>query len=159
MDYYPEYDAFYLHTGIAAQAGASALMQISGLWGIYIAGISPKYVYEFSGATDNSTPISAYLETKREAYGNSNILKRGRIINLTSNMASTETVSYKCYVDNETSIATKNAWSLSVGSGITDSLIGFNRTHWKVKHRIEESSGHQTFFRQLQHDGYVVRSR
>lgn len=163
IDYYPIADAFFLHTGTGVQMGASGVATVSGAESVYCGGIysSPTYLYKVDGsvATDNGTAISSYLETKRESSDGPTTQKMGRKVTLSTNNGSSATMTYSCYVDNETAVASGNSWSLSLGTGGVDTTIGINRTHYKLKHRISDSATSRTRITGLVHDGYLIRSK
>ena len=158
-DFYPEFDAWYLHTGAGVQMAASGSALVSGVSNVYVGGYAAStYLYKVSGNDDDTVAISAFAETKREAYGSSQMLKKCRKVVLTTNYGTTATTTYAQYIDNAT--ATDTTWThTSLGTGRVDTVMGCNRLHYKLKHRVADAAATRTKIWGLHHEGYVVRGR
>lgn len=136
IDYYPYYDAFYLQTGTGVAMSASASITISGVQNVYVSGYNPTYLFKQSGLTDNTSPITAYLETKRE--GNPLLLRNGKGINISTDLTGTETITYSAYIDNATAVT--KAYAIAIASGSADTYIPLNLANKRIKHRIGDAA-------------------
>mgnify|MGYP001570701586 CR=1 FL=1 len=159
IDYYYEQDAFYLHTGAGIQMAASGLINRSGQPKVYVGmyGTSNVYVHEQTGATDDGTAITAYVETKREAQGSFNALKIAREVAVSTNLTTGESITYGYYIDNAT--ATTATHAFSPGTSGAETLFGINRMHYKIKHRVTDAATTRTRIYGIVHEGDIVRSR
>jgi len=156
IDYYYESDSFWLHTGAGAQMAASGMAIVTGVANNYAIGYTSTYLYKVSGNTDNGTAVSSYLETRRESSGGPTAYKTARKSTLTTNLSSVATIDYGVYVDNGSTV--DSTWSLERPSGLADEIIGTNRQHRKIKHRISDSAITRTRIVGLTTDGVVHRS-
>jgi hypothetical protein len=136
VDYYPYYDAFYVHTGTGTYMAVSGSMTISGVQNVYVSGYNPTYLFSQTGLTDNTTAITAYLETKRE--GNYNIMRNGHSVSVLTDLGGTETVTYSCYVDNASSVT--RSVEKSTASGGVDTVHILDLRNRYLKHRIGDAA-------------------
>lgn len=155
-DYHYFDDAFYLMDGAGIQMAASGSALISGVTDVYVGGYSSTYLYKVTGTTDDGTAISSYLETARESFGGPSILKMARKVSVSTNLTTSEAITYGAYVDNATSLT--KTYSISPASGGVETRIGINASHYKMKHRISDSALTRTRIYGIVNDGYVVRS-
>jgi hypothetical protein len=154
MDYYPEYDAFYLHDGAAAQMSASGSAIVSGSEDVYVGGYAgTTYLYKSSGADDDGAAIVSYLETKRE--GSARVVRDGAQIMLATDNPVSGNLSYEWYANNAKT--TTGAKSFAITSTQTDTLFNLNQQHTRIKHRIADSiTTGRTRIEQLVHSGLIT---
>jgi hypothetical protein len=129
VDFYPYYDAFYIHTGAGVCMSAAGSVTVSGSQKIYVAGYNPTYLYSQSGLTDNTTAITAAAYTKNE--GNETIMRSGRSVILSTNLGGTETITLTDYVDNATSA--NATYALAITSGQKDTVVALNHQNTRMK--------------------------
>jgi hypothetical protein len=156
VDYYYDTDKVYLHDGAGVQAYSSGTnMDGYNDWSCYI-GLADKNVYRITSVanTDSGTSISAYAESRRET--DPDILKDCRKVVVTTGLTTNATVSYGCYVDNDTSVDT--SWNITPGTGVVDTTIGVNRANRKLKHRIADASAYRGRFISVRPVGRDIRS-
>jgi hypothetical protein len=147
MDYYPASDAFFLHTGLAANMSASGTIIILGGEWVLCGGYNPTYLYTVGGNTDDGTTITSYLETKRE--GNTAIRRTGWNVMLTTDLVTAENITYSAYVDNSATVSYSN--TVATGTGLVDAVVSANLTNTRIKHRISDSAVTKTRIIQLTH--------
>jgi hypothetical protein len=161
--FYPEYNAGYwcnfLDNRVITASGTAATATIKDVYlaGQYIPPLVDAQLYKLSGNTDAGTAITAMFETKRD--GNPGILRQTRNIILTTNLTAAATITYSCLIDGETTPAIGNDWAITIDTGLTDTLIGVQREHYRIKHRITDFATTRTRILALACDGYIVRLR
>jgi hypothetical protein len=152
VDYYPYYDAFYIHTGAGVCMSASASVIVSGAQNIYVGGYNPTYLYKHGSdsLTDNGTAITGYFDTKNE--GQETVQRSARKVILATNLAGTETITYSDYVDNATSA--NATYNLSITAGQQDTVIALNHQNTRLKHRVTDAAtATRTKILKLSHTG------
>lgn len=156
IDYYWDTDSFWLHTGAGTAMAACGMAVDTGVACVYTGGYATStYLYKVSGATDDGTHITSYFDTKREAYGSPTAYKVTKNVTLHTNLSTSDAITYEAWIDNDTSADT--AWSNTVDTGPQDTVIGVNRQHRKIKHRITDHAATTTRILGLTHDGTLMR--
>ena len=157
-DYFYYDDAWYLHDAAGVRMNSSGSALISGVVDVYAGGYGATngYLFKYSGATDDGVFINSWLETAREAYGSSAVLKIGRKASISTDLTTPETILYGVYVDNATILT--DTYSIAVVAGGVDTRIGVNRAHYKIKHMISDTATSRTRIYGIKHDGYVVKT-
>jgi len=139
--YYYLEDAFYLGTGVGCRMTASATVDVSGLPTVYVGGYGDgaDKVYSRTGVTDDSTTITANMETKRVAPGGSPtaLIKVEDVTLHTGPLTASDTITLGVYIDDETSA--NPTYGLSVITTRADDKVGLSRRCSKIKVRIEDS--------------------
>ncbi len=162
--FYPEYNAGYwgefLSNKIITASGTATVSSIRDVYlaNKYIAApLDTAQLYKLSGDTDAGVNIAAMMETKRE--GNPGVLRETRKVILTTNLTAGATITYSCVIDNETSPAIGNDWAVAIGTGMVDTILGVQRQHYRIKHRITDSAATRTRIISLACVGYNLRVR
>jgi len=155
VDFYPQTDAFFLHSGVGTQMSASGPSIVSGVRNIYVGGYaSSTYLYKQSGLTDDGTAITAYLATKRE--GSPTVFRDGRTVVISTDLTGSETITYKVYVDNATTAETR--YSAAIAANPQDTVVSLNRQNTRLKHYITDAA---TTTRSriigISHTGHITR--
>lgn len=154
-DYYYYLDSWYLHSGAGCNMAASGTATVSGTTDVYVGGYAAStYLYKQSGATDDGTAITAYLETKR--YSNPTVTRRARVVTMTMNINTESTVTYGYYLDNATTAT--GTWNVTLAAGQSDTQIGLNRSCNKLKHRVYDASAYANKFYGIVETGRLQRS-
>jgi hypothetical protein len=168
--------SFWIQSGAGVEMSASGVVTVSGERRVYLgAAASNKYLYRQAGDTDDSTDISAYLETKRDSteYGPHSI-KRTKTLIPIFELAGAATVNYGIYLNNSSGVSRSWALELAPVSGFilgegelgTDALgeseaaqeieIGYSEKFRKLKHRIYDNNSIRTRVRGIRTEGYLV---
>jgi hypothetical protein len=155
-DYHYYDDAFYLHDGTGVKMSSSGSATISGVTDVYVGSYPLGCLYKYTGSLDDGAFINSWLETAREAYGSSAVLKIGRKASISTDLTTPETILYGVYVDNATILT--DTYSIAVVAGGVDTRIGVNRAHYKIKHMISDTATSRTRIYGIKHDGYVVKT-
>jgi hypothetical protein len=156
VDFYPYYDAFYIHTGAGVTMSCSGTAVVSGAENVYVSGYaSSTYLYKQSGAQDVSTAIASYFETKNE--GNPMVERSTRSTMLTTDLTSAETITVDTYPDNKAASSVSTA--ITPGTGKVDSYIATNLQNTRLKHKVSDSGTTATRIIQLTHFGSVTKVR
>ena len=138
VDYYPLYDAFFLHTGAGVQMAAAGVATISGVTEVHVGGYdSSTYLFKESGVTDDGTAITAFMESVRE--GNPATHRNGRVTLLSTDLTSTGTINYRWYINGQTTIGSANSVGISPATGPVDTHIAINAQNSRIKHRIDSA--------------------
>jgi hypothetical protein len=137
VDFYPQSDAFYVHTGTGVAMSVAAPVVVSGVEYIYCGGYaSSTYLFKQSGLTDNGTAITAYGETKRE--GNQLVMRNGHRVAIATDLTGTETITYGCYVDNATTLTKSISTATASGPQDTEYLLNYGNRY--IKHRFGDAA-------------------
>lgn len=156
VDFYPYYDAFYIHDGIGTQMACSGSAVVSGAENVYVSGYaSSTYLFKQSGATDNGTAIASTLTTKRE--GNPMVERQIRSVVLTTDLTDIATIAIDTYQDNATSATVANSYSIAAGQ--VDTYTATNMQNKRLKHKVYDSATTASRIVQITHYGNVSKVR
>ena len=165
IDYYYALDTFWTHqSGLATQMTASGKAAVASVTANYCGGIGAGPLYKMAGDTDAGTPIDSYLETKRDSGANdrgaigATVYKLGRKLTVQTNLNTAEDIIYSCYVDSDSSIESDNVWTFQPSPGPQDTILGLNRQHRKIKHRLEDSAPTRTRITSMVMDAIQIRT-
>ena len=165
LDYYYAKDTFWTHqSGLGTQMAASGKASLASVTANYCGGYGASYLYKMEGATDDGTPIDSFLETKRDSGANdrgaigATIYKLGRKQTVQTNLETAEDFTYSCYVDSDDTINPDNEWTFQPEAGPNDTILGLNRQHRKIKHRLEDSAPTRTRITSMVMDAVTIRS-
>jgi len=76
---------------------------------------------------------------------------------ITARMDASASLTYSCYLDNQSAVDT--SWTVTPSAGSSDIVIGTNRQFYKFKHRIADASAYSNGIFGITHNGYKTRLR
>ena len=175
--FFPRDNSLWIMSGLGTEMSASGMVTASGVADVYLgSNITTGYVFKQDGELDDTTPIAAYAETKRDVtqFG-IKAKKRASILTPMFIAVDTGTIDYGVYIDNAVSLT--KTWTIPISqpagtfvlgtsllnTGILGASteaqeypIGYDREFRKIKHRLGDNSAIRTRIRGMIVEGTLV---
>jgi len=149
IDYYPEKDAIYYHTGKACD-----MLSVGNTGGLCVTGGKPskgtnKIYYETVPGTigtgsDDGTTINTTINLKRMGTGEATTVKNVRTImpqiELSTLTTVTGAITYKAFSDNNSGSSNARSFTITPAAvGIIEEKYGVNLTCRKIQHQLTDN--------------------